>query len=297
MDGDAMQRMVCVMDASVALAWLTKPCAKYESTRVMVTPEIAAAWLTKNTRNRKPITSRVEDWSRLMGEGRWLTEADTIDFGEDGTLYNGQHRLLAVVKGKHTVEMVVRRNCPPELLGALDNNAVRTATQILKIEHGINTGTRKRAATTCAAQMIAFGNTMRGIRHTPDSLKAALDEFGADYESVFDALKRDSGRLSNGGLLGSLVIAYRSNPKSVERFASELHDGAELKAGSPVLTLRDRVLGLRDVGGGGIRDEISRMTFSALDAYIRGERRLSIKITNEASRERFIEAWKKASGK
>jgi hypothetical protein len=138
---------------------------------------------------------------------------------------------------------------------------------------------------------------MRGIRHTPDSLKAALDEFGADYESVFDALKRDSGRLSNGGLLGSLVIAYRSNPKSVERFASELHDGAELKAGSPVLTLRDRVLGLRDVGGGGIRDEISRMTFSALDAYIRGERRLSIKITNEASRERFIEAWKKASGK
>lgn len=296
MDVDAMKR-VLVMSALEALAWLTAKVARYATDYVWVTPEIAAAWLTKNTRNREPINSNIEECSRQMGDGRWITEATTIDFGEDGTLYNGQHRLMAVVKGKHSVEMKVRRNCPIELLRVLDTGIIRNATQILKIEFGIAPDTRKRAATTCAARMIAFGNTMRGTRHTRDSLKAALDEFGADYESVFDALKRDSGRLSNGGLLGSLVIAYRSNPKSVERFASELHDGAELKAGSPVLTLRDRVLGLRDVGGGGIRDEISRMTFSALDAYIRGERRLSIRITNEASRERFIEAWKKASGK
>ena len=296
MDVDAMKR-VLVMSALEALAWLTAKVARYATDYVMVTPEIAAAWLTKNTRNRKPITSRVEEWSRLMGEGRWITEADTVDFGADGTLFNGQHRLMAVVKGKHSVEMMVRRNCPNELLGAVDNNEARSAAQILKIELGIDSDTRKRAATTNAAQLIAFGNTMRGMRHTHDSLKAALDEFGSDYENVFNALKRNSGRLSNGGLLGSLVVAYRSNPKGVEHFASELHDGAELKAGSPVLTLRDRVLGMRDVGGGAIRDEISRMTFSALDAYIKGERRLSIKITNEASRVRFIEAWKKASGK
>ena len=110
-------------------------------------------------------------------------------------------------------------------------------------------------------------------------------------------MKRDSGRLSNAGLMGSLIIAYRSVPKDVERFAAELHNGAELKVGSPVLTLRDRVLGLRNVSGGAIRDEINRMTFSALSAYVRGERRMSIKITNEASRERFIDAWKKASAR
>ena len=78
MDGDAMKR-VLVMSALEALAWLTAKVARYATDYVWVTPEIAAAWLTKNTRNRKPITSRVEEWSRLMGEGRWITEADTVD--------------------------------------------------------------------------------------------------------------------------------------------------------------------------------------------------------------------------
>jgi hypothetical protein len=297
MDGDAMQRMVCVMDASVALAWLTKPCAKYESTRVMVTPEIAAAWLTKNTRNRKPITSRVEEWSRLMGEGRWITEADTVDFGADGTLFNGQHRLMAVVKGKHSIEMMVRRNCPNELLGAVDNNEARSAAQILKIEKGMDTSTNMRASVTCARSLVKAGQAHSGPRQTKDDLQEALDEFLGDYRAIRAAMHHENSRLSTSGIIGSLAVIHRAYPELSERFAAELRDGSELKKGSPVLVLRDYALGARSVQGGMSRDEISRVTFAAFDAYLKGESRVFVRTTNELARQRHIEAWKKASGK
>jgi hypothetical protein len=110
-------------------------------------------------------------------------------------------------------------------------------------------------------------------------------------------MHHEAGRLSNSGLTGSLTVVHRAYPELAERFAAELHDGSELKKGSPVLVLRDYALGARSVQGGMSRDEISRVTFAAFDAYLKGESRVFVRTTNELARQRHIEAWKKASGK
>ena len=139
----------------------------YATDYVWSDAEIAAAWLT-----RTPATGA--DQLECF-PGRWAMggdhQATTIDFGEDGTLYNGQHRLMAVVKGKHSVEMKVRRNCPIELLRVLDTGIIRNANADPEDRFRIAPDARKRAATTCAARMIAFGNTMRGTRHMRGSLR------------------------------------------------------------------------------------------------------------------------------
>lgn len=289
-----MVSIISFTSAEDAKAWLLERGPKYGISFVRVSPEVASAWLTLNTRNRKAISSRVVEWSGLMGAGRWIAEANSIDFGADGTLFNGQHRLMAVVLGKHTVTMMVRRNCAEELLGALDTGETRSAAQVLQIEKGIATTKRVRAAVMVAHALVTTGRTTKMGRVTAPLLESALVEFGSDFRAVYSAMNSDSGRMSNSGLLGSMTVARRANESAVQRFAVELREGTNLQKGSPVLVLRDYLIGLRDCSGGVARDEVSRVTFAALDAYVKGEVRRFVRSSNETARESWIAAWKRS---
>ena len=64
---------------------------------VMVTPELAAEWLTHNTHNRglKPIA--IKRFAEDMTTGDWQWNGESIRFAADGTLLDGQNRLHAIV--------------------------------------------------------------------------------------------------------------------------------------------------------------------------------------------------------
>ena len=79
---------------------------------VNVTPSMAEEFLKKNTGNRTIRESRVRTYTELMRRGEWTFSNDGIGFFDDGTLANGQHRLLAIIRSGETVPMTIFYGLP-----------------------------------------------------------------------------------------------------------------------------------------------------------------------------------------
>ena len=80
---------------------------------VEITPKIAREMLTKNVCNRSFRHTWVSVLAQDMLNGNWELTPSPIIFDEDGTLIDGQHRLMAVEKSGVTCSFVVCTNAKP----------------------------------------------------------------------------------------------------------------------------------------------------------------------------------------
>lgn len=66
---------------------------------VLVTPEIADEWLSTNIENNRTIKPNVwKKYAADMKSGHFGLNPDAVAFNDNGQLFNGQHRLTAIVK-------------------------------------------------------------------------------------------------------------------------------------------------------------------------------------------------------
>lgn len=121
-----------IIDRPKAIA--AKPAKTVSMERVVVTPDIARDWLDKNTRNRKVRARHVERLTRDMAAGNFIFTGDAIRFDIEGTLIDGQHRLLACIAADQPFETLVVYNLPPETQDKLDGGANRKVSDILSLE-------------------------------------------------------------------------------------------------------------------------------------------------------------------
>lgn len=103
-----------------------------------VTPEIASAWLEKNTINR-PLRRTVVDTLRQAYErGEHRLTHQGIAFASTGELLDGQHRLTAIAqmpKG-FSVQMMVTVGLPPVAFESIDQGLKRSHSDVLRIDMG-----------------------------------------------------------------------------------------------------------------------------------------------------------------
>lgn len=71
----------------------------------LVTPEMATRWLQGMAPNRKLKRSQVDELKASMLGGQWVQNGDTIKFGKDGRLIDGQARLTALVEAEMTLPL------------------------------------------------------------------------------------------------------------------------------------------------------------------------------------------------
>lgn len=71
-----------------------------------VTPQMAEAWLKKNTNNRPVKLSHVKFLETEIASGRFIETGLPIIF-VGRTLVDGQHRLMAIVRADKAVDMMV----------------------------------------------------------------------------------------------------------------------------------------------------------------------------------------------
>jgi hypothetical protein len=110
---------------------------KHKPEVLLITPEIAAAWLDTNTLNRKLRMSVVDKYARDMMAGVWKLTYDAIRFDDNGVLLDGQHRLAACVKAGVAFESLVVYGIPADARSAVDIGRSRTTADILAFEgHG-----------------------------------------------------------------------------------------------------------------------------------------------------------------
>ena len=98
-----------------------------EETRVYtnITPKMAKEFMEHNAEfNRKPSMAKVYEYADLMKNGKWNEEIsiiqDPIVFSKDGTLINGQHRCMAIIKADVDINSMVVYGAPSELYQFFD---------------------------------------------------------------------------------------------------------------------------------------------------------------------------------
>lgn len=252
-----------------------------------ITPAFAADVLARrNKGNRDQVQSAVDMIARDIRAGRWLFNATPICFsnGEDNedeqgrplpNLLNGQHRMQAcsntdipidclVVSGidpaaAHTYDVQVKRHvfihglsddpAPDDPTRASDMRVLIAAAKLVWHDENKSLGTKARA--------------------TPSEIEEVLRRHPLLHAQV--VFGRRASFLAPASLLTYFAyrVIRRGGAKGSE-FLSKLETGAELKAGSPLLALRQRLIKMRrgDTGARGTaRDSRTDVLQVLLDGW------------------------------
>lgn len=118
----------------------------------LITPAKAKAYFAANAKNRKVRQGNVDKYAKDMMAGKWKLTHQGICFYADGTLADGQHRLLAIIKAGFPVKMNVTRGLDKNAGTTLDIGGVRNDVD-LSLAMGVDFG--------LTPQMVACSNAMR----------------------------------------------------------------------------------------------------------------------------------------
>lgn len=147
---------------------------------VTITPEMAEVMLTKNKVNRKPRKGRVDLYAKQMSAGQWRVTGETLVFGTNGQLLQGQHRLMACVQSGSSFRTVVVYGVDPESMRVMDSGAARTAGDAFSIE-----GTRNHTIVAAVCRYLI--GVERGIQtNTAAMALITRDELFDFYEKHCD---------------------------------------------------------------------------------------------------------------
>lgn len=119
-----------------------------ENSRVLtIMPPLAAHILEKhNTHNRKKRPAKIARWAQMMAiPDGWVLTGDTVKFGTEGTLLDGQNRLSACVQSNCAFRTHVVFGIDGRAFAVIDNNAVRSNPDTFEIAGVPNSQTAAQA--------------------------------------------------------------------------------------------------------------------------------------------------------
>lgn len=193
------------------------------SQTVLITPDLAAQWLIKNTNNRPLTMSRVQSYVRDIQTGQWKYTHQGIAFYVDGTLADGQHRLKAISMSNIAVPMLVTHNLPKEVSTVLDQNKPRTLYQSLNIEGKVWVRKEMVAIARC---MLSGGYTIQS-NQSPSVIEDYLDKYRTLLEMAVRVAPTKKRAVTQSVVLAAYFTALVNGVEfeRVRRFASVLYSG------------------------------------------------------------------------
>jgi hypothetical protein len=168
---------------------------KVTSTIEVITPELAKTYLSSQTLNRQPNLFRVSAYAQLMSESNWKI-SDPLMFDVAGKLYDGQHRLLSVIKANIPVEFLVIRNMPEVAKKYCDLGQTRTFSQVAQIA-GVEVGGR---------QISMVRQLLRATGDRSLANPKQIIELCLKYKEGFDFSVINSSRIKNKIKSGDTAI-------------------------------------------------------------------------------------------
>jgi hypothetical protein len=100
---------------------------------VNITPKKAREILANNTRNRRVRRAYVARLADAIRRGEWELNGEPIQIAADGTLLNGQHRLLAIVEANVPAKVVLVEGLPGETQDTIDTGSRRRLADVLAL--------------------------------------------------------------------------------------------------------------------------------------------------------------------
>lgn len=190
----------------------------------LVTPEKAKEMLDKNICNyRKKDDRLVDRYARDMSSGRWRYQADPIKFSASDWLYDGQHRLEAVVKSNTTQKFLVIRNMPDHNVSSPSEDTGRKRTVSTHLSfNGIKRTKMKAAA---AKNLISISRgvsaTNFGTRPTDSEVADFVNKNNADLDEIIDHLSNRAYEAFTPSILLTALYCFSKIDKKLALNAAE----------------------------------------------------------------------------
>jgi hypothetical protein len=212
----------------------------------VVTPELARIWLTSfNTRNRAFKYTSAHTYAKDMKAGKW-TQGSRIMFYADGTLCDGQNRLLAVMESNVNVFFDVLVGATFEEGANVDTGSKRSVSDALQI----------KGAPLWIANIycVAIVNVINKLATGSSNIRLPhyiIEEFAKKEEDwlrpVIDLAKNATNkkRLTNCAFYAQLAVALRAGVSIAEivDFSNRYTSGDNYdQSKSSVTKLREYVL-------------------------------------------------------
>ncbi len=133
----------------------------------IITPDSAKMYLAINKNNR-PIASRlVDSYANDMAGGNWKLTHQGLAFYEDGTLADGQHRLLAVIKSNTPTMFMVTRGLDVDTSIAIDQGRTRSISDCIRIGTDNNWITKNEVSIIRAIYGLTQASASTVLSHAP----------------------------------------------------------------------------------------------------------------------------------
>ena len=217
-----------------------------------ITPEMASAMLEfRRKQNRQTSDDIVDRYGRDMVNGDWNWSNQGIGFNTAGEMFDGQHRLLAAVRYNVSFKTNVTFGLPEAAMDNVDQGRFRTPGQIFQINGvpwGNNAAAGARVAVTYLRGEIrvsshaAIHPTSRKKIPTNELLEfvQAHPDF-VDHYQDFHQLYKEFRVVSPSTLHAFHWLARQDHPIKADFFFESLCQGTNIKPGSPIHKLRQRL--------------------------------------------------------
>lgn len=216
----------------------TPPPGTYTKRKLLVTPALATSVLERQDPNRPVRQAHVDALAAAMAGGRFKDLGDPIRFDRLGRLIDGQHRLWACVQAGVPFWAEVVEGLDPEDYHLIDSGKPRSSADDLAFAG-------RGYAHRLAASLHLLASYERGAVASGKRLSrpelVAFERLHPEMARSVQVATR-THRLIPGSMGGLLHYLFgRLDPEAADRFFAQLHDGAGLEAGHPILVLRNRL--------------------------------------------------------
>lgn len=221
---------------------------------IKVTPEMAEGWLQNNSTNRKTSLRIIERYASDMSENKWNFTGDSIKFTTNGKLLDGQHRLLAIIKSNKPQKLLIISKLKDEIFYDLDKGRKRTFADILHINNpelkylnSIASAVRFLYAYYSFTDDVSFKTKTTTVK----DFKLLNQYFIENKEAIMSSLNFVVGISSEDTFITKTVLVFihfifsRIDKETADDFVSSLMTGENLKAQSPIYSLREKLIEFR----------------------------------------------------
>lgn len=215
-----------------------------QTERELITPDIARAYLKRNTNNRPINNDYVLQWKEIILGGEWQTLPQGISFHFSGALADGQHRLMGILLSDKPVVVEVCYGLTDKERDALDQGRKRTAAHIAVIRtrnRGEAIAKYMTQKTAVARQMLnglGSGPKFASIKTTNNQVHWLETHTDLISDYVETAHATSIRRAYHSGWVAAFCMAALIYGRDkVDPLMRSLHDRSFGSDGDPILAL------------------------------------------------------------
>jgi hypothetical protein len=238
-------------------------------------PKLAEYVLTKLNLNNRPMKhAKIKKYADDLVEGLWGLTGDTIKFGADGLLKDGQNRLSACIRVGRPMATHVVFGIDPQLFARMDIGKNRNAADVFSIA-GISYANHVSAAVRWLLILTSRDPSDRGAQFSNEELLGAYrDKFDANRldASIQSALEvRRACHHPVGPLAALHYLFSQRDQQKADSFFEEWASGRAKRVRAPSRYLQRRLVEIANASNNRIHENVrNALIIKAWNAYLAG---------------------------